>query len=227
MRLLRQTEMFIFLNTIMYILSFITFIIGIRFQKKHKELSHLFIYSLASFLQTTISVIVFGKHIFGININLKAESISLHIFIVLELFCIYFFFLKTTIITGLGKKALPIFFIFFVYLYFLQWLKKDDFLKNIGNTYFLESLFILFPCFIYLFQLFVKPPTLNLLNEPSFWFSAGLLIYFTLTLPSFFMINYLTLKSMQPIINNMNFVGYCIVFSFLIRAYLCKSKTVI
>ena len=35
--------------------------------------------------------------------------------------------------------------------------------------YYKESLIVLIPCFIYLFQLFLKPPILNLLEEPSFW----------------------------------------------------------
>lgn len=227
MELLRHDYTYIYSNSLMYILAFIAFIIGLKYRKRHKELSHLFIYSFASLLQNTISVIIIGKTIFTFNITSKVESISIHIFIILEFFCIYFFFLKTSIITGLGKKMLPIFIMPFLYFYLSKWITKENFLKNISDTYFLDSCFILLPCFIYLFQLFAKPPTLNLLNEPSFWFNAGILIYLTLTLPVFFMIDFFRKKPMQPAINDINFIGYCIVFSFLIRAYLCKPKTTI
>ena len=226
MNLFKHDYIYISTNLLMYILSFVAFIIGLKYKKKHQELSHLYLYALASFLQNTISIIFFGNSFLRISFNSKIDYISIAVFIIVEFFSIYFFFLKTKIITDFTKKILPIFFIGFLCFYFTQ-LITNNFIEKIETVYFYESCFILIPCFFYLFQLFIKPPTLNLLNEPSFWFNAGILIYLTLTLPVFFMIEHFNSKSLKGVINEINFIGYGIVFSFLIKAYLCKPKTMI
>ena len=209
---------------LMYIMSFVTFIIGIKFKNRHVILSHLFIYPFASFLQITFSGLF---DLLGFNISSKNSGISIHIFIIIEIICIYIFFMKTNIITGLAKKILPFFLVGFFLLYLTLWIRNEDLIKKSGRIYFWESCFILLPCFIYLYQLFVKPPTLNLLNEPSFWFTAGILIYLTLSLPTFLMIDYFQNKSIYDLVNLLNFIGYCIIFSFLIKAYLCKPPKTI
>ncbi len=212
---------------LMFIISLIAFVIGIKYKKKHRELKHLYIYPLATIIETAIAFPLRGKNILGLYIDHDVNLFAIHAFIVIEFVCIYLFFLKTTIIAGYGRKILPFFFAAFFCLYISGWINKNNFLKNYMDVYFLDSCFILFPCFVYLFQLFNKPPTLNLLNEPSFWFNAGILIYFTLTLPAFFMADYFQTVPLLVIINDINFIGYSIIFSFLIRAYLCEPKATI
>ena len=227
MMLLNHGYLYILGNSLMYILSFFAFIIGIKHKKRHNNLSHLFIYPFSSFLQNTISMIVFESSFLGLTTRKNIESLSIHFFILTEFVCIYLFFFKTSVMTSASKIILTVLFVFFVSVYLDNWIKTDNFLKKIQRFYFLDSCLILIPCFLYLFQLFAKPPTLYLLREPSFWFNAGILIYLTLTLPVFFMIDYFRGRAMQDLINDINFIGYCIVFSFLIKAFLCKSKTTI
>lgn len=212
-------------NLLMLVLAFAVFVIGVKHKNRHKEISHLYIYSFASFLQTLISTFFLRNRFFDFHSSQKIESVTVNIFVVIEFICIYFFFIKTSIITGVAKKALPFFMIIFLMVFLVQLLTIKNFLYNEASVYFLESCLVLPPCFIYIFQLFVNPPTLNLLNEASFWFNAGVLIYLTLTLPIFFMIDYFHSKSLAETVNIINYSGYCIVFSFLIRAYLCKPKT--
>jgi hypothetical protein len=50
------------------------------------------------------------------------------------------------------------------------------------------------------------------------------LIFFTLTLPFFFMLKYFSSNAMVAAVDMINYFGYLIVFLFLIRAYLCKPK---
>ena len=58
-------------------------------------------------------------------------------------------------------------------------------------------------------------------------FNAGILLYLTLTLPVLFTFDYFCTPTVQDLINDIDFTGYCIVFFFLIKTFLCKSKTAI
>jgi len=223
MYLIKHDNVYIILNLLMYAISFCCFIIGLTKKNKHKELSHLYIYALASFIQNTIAEILIKRKILGFYFSIKFGTLAMYVFLLIEFVCIYYFFFKTKIISGLARKMLILLFIGFLWFYIRKFLAPIIF-KQVGDFYFLDSCFILIPCFVYLIQLFAKPPTLNLLNEPSFWFNSGILIFFTLTLPFFFMINRFRSESMLAAIDIINFIGYSIIFLFLIRAYLCRPK---
>ena len=199
----------------------LSFCVGLKFRKRHRELSHLYIYALASASQSIIYTFLFASKK-AISIN-----ISIHIFLTIELSCIFFFFYKTDILTRIVKEYLLFMFLLCICFYVSFILKSNLLIRNVISIYYKESLIVLIPCFIYLFQLFLKPPILNLLEEPSFWFNAGLLIYFVLTFPIFFMISYFIKTSMSFLLDIVNYIGYILIFSFLIRAYLCRPKITI
>lgn len=201
-----------------------SFIFGLKYRKSHKELSHLFIYSIASFLQVLFIKVSFIFNFKNEHIEKTAIKASIFIFITIELSCLYLFFYKTKLFSKLIRKVIVYMYITFLLFYFMLLIKSVFLLMHIEYIYYIESIIILVPCFIYLFQLFIKPPTLNLLNEPSFWFYSGILIYFILTLPLFFMINYFQGKNMGNMLDIVNFLGYNLIFLFLTRAYLCKVK---
>ena len=206
------------------IMSLLCFIVGTKHKTKHKELSHLHFYALASFSQGLVYII--SKFIFESGNN-KAISLSILLFIIVEITSIFFFFYKTIIITASVKRYLLHIYWLFIIFYLLFFMKSDFSLSHVVSFYYIESVVVLTPCFIYLFQLFLKPPILDLLEEPSFWFNAGILIYFILTLPTFFMINFFVKDSVSLLIDVINYLGYILIFSFLIRAYLCKPKPTI
>jgi hypothetical protein len=208
-------------------LSFISFLIGLRFKNRHKELSHLFLYSISSFLQVLIIGTYGLKKLLRPSIFFIINDSSIHMFIVLEFTCIYFFFLKTSILSLFTKKILVIGLFTGLCTYFILFITLESFVHDFDKIYFWESCLILLPCFIYIYQLFAKPPILDLLKEPSFWFNVGILIFFTLTLPVFFMIDYFENKHLRALVNGINYCGYLIIFSFLIKGYLCKPKVTI
>jgi hypothetical protein len=207
--------------------SLFSFIIGLKHKKKHRELSHLFIYSIASFLQVLYYEIVYRFNFSGPKTESTGFSFSIFLFLIIELSCLYFFFYQIKSCTKLAKKTLKYVFVFCIILYNFLLIKFSFFISHVEYIYFIQSLIILAPCLLYLYQLFVDPPTLNLSNEPSFWFFSGILIYFTLTLPLFFMIHYFESDTMRLMIDIINLLGYSLIFLFLIRAYLCKPKTAI
>lgn len=208
-------------------ISFLAFFIGLKYKKVHKELDHLFIYSISSFLQS-----VFYKFLYLFKFSNKyaefiALNISIYTFLIIELFCLYFFFYKIRFYNKTVKKNLLYIFVFCMLSYIALSIRSNFFLKYVEYIYYIQSLIILIPCFLYVYQLFIQPPILNLVNEASFWFISGIFIYFILTLPFFFMIHYFRNNGMWQIIGFINMLGYCLIFLFLIRAYLCKPQITI
>lgn len=207
------------------LIAFTGFLIGLIYRKKHKELSHLYIYALASFLQilyVEVANMFFDTPV--VHLDLVFQGISIHLFIIIEFVCIYLFFLKCSIIDTASKKIITLVSLIFLLTQILALFFLRDFLKSYEKYYFIESIIIIIPCFIYLYQLFKGPPILKLENEPSFWFTSGILIYFLLTFPVFFIIKNIRVEHRIQIMNTINAYGYIIIFSFLIKAYTCKTK---
>ena len=212
-------------------MALISFGIGLKYRKRHRELSHLYIYPVSSAIQCIIYVLYTLRSKTSLPIILSIHksiiNVSIYTFITIEVSCIFFFFYKTHVINKKTRKDLLIIYFACICFYVSCLLRFDLLEKNVVNIYSIESVVILTPCFIYLFQLFLKPPILNLLEEPSFWFNSGIFIYFILTLPLFLMINYFAGTSISRLVDIVNYIGYILIFSFLIRAYLCKPKTAI
>ena len=90
---------------------------------------------------------------------------------------------------------------------------------GIANT----GLFIF--CIYYYYQLFRKPPILNLLKEPSFWIITGILFGMSTTIPIFLMGGYLYHNLPRNIFYSIATIapfGYGIMHLFFIKAFLCS-----
>ena len=202
------------------------FYVGVKNGKKHRELSHLFIYTIASILQTVLikSLDIISK-VHPIPRLSTYCKISIQMFILTEFLCIYFFFYKVSFFNNRIKKILLASSILF-FMFYVTSFSNLSYVSNMSYLYNFESLIILLPCFVYLYQLFLNPPILNLLQEPSFWFTSGVLIYFVLTLPLFIIVDNLNDHYFTAVVNMINLIGYMIIFSFLIKAYRCRPNTV-
>jgi len=153
------------------------------------------------------------------------SKISIQVFILTEFVCIYFFFYKVSFFNNRIKKILLVSSILFL-LFYITSFTSLFYISHMSYLYNFESMIILLPCFIYLYQLFLNPPVLDLLQEPSFWFTSGVLIYFILTLPLFIIVDNLNDHYYTAMVNIINLIGYMIIFSFLIKAYRCRPNTV-
>jgi len=194
-------------------------------RKRHKQLSHLFIYPLFSAMQVSSSAIFVAKNHFLFNCPQIISDSLITVFIAVETGCIAVFFLKVSIL----PKSLTVTFwglsiLFCAYLVFKAYSKNFG-IQIIESSYVYQSAIILPLCFVYIYLLFKSPPVLNLLNEPSFWFISGILIFFTLTIPFYLMIRYFKHGYLLDVLNIINCLGYILVFSFLLRGYLCKANS--
>lgn len=209
----------------MYFSSLFVFVTALRKRPNLPYMRYFHVYALASALQTTIFVFLLHKTILGFNIDNYFLKITIVCFLVVEIIVVYHFFYHNPVLSKITKLILPFALLSF---FILLWQIVYPNIRRkvlISDTYFAEALFILFPCFSYFFQLLKIPPTLSLTNEPSFWVTAGLMIYFLLSLPMFFIPKYFETPNLYEISSTSTYIGYTIIFLFLSRAYLCNPKT--
>ncbi len=95
-----------------------------------------------------------------------------------------------------------------------------------AKVYTLETVVLLIICLTYFFQLFRDLPFSNLRDEPVFWVSAGILFFMAGTLPYSLLENYIVINyfSFSFSLYSIFYVFYILLFSMIIRAYLCKAK---
>jgi len=194
-------------------------ILGIIHRKKFQELQLIIFYPIASLIQGFIAYSSWAS--MENEENLKADVISESLFILLEFLIVYDFFKKIIILNNL-KKYIQIIFAFYIIYLLLMWLFTNSFYEHPIKVYLLESLCILFFCFIYLIQIFKLPPRLNLINDPPFWITIGCLFYFSCTIPLFFAQSTLKVFPQHGSLYSINFLAYTILFLFISKAFLCN-----
>ena len=117
------------------------------------------------------------------------------------------------IISSTSKKNHDLLITLFLVVY-VFYFANDLMLYRIIKTdtvtivYTLESAILLIPSLFYYFQLFTKPPTINLIKESSFWVVTGIFFSMICSLPYCIIENYL---------RKINFEVATQLFSILLR----------
>lgn len=129
------------------------------------------------------------------------------------------------------RKVLITITILFVLYYFVELYFDKRFSRSISETtqsrvYTIESLILLIPCFVYFYELFKKPPTLNLRQEPAFWIVSGLSFFVTCTLPYSLLENYLRKNYLylMTTLYSVFYIFYILLLLMIIKAYTCNPK---
>jgi hypothetical protein len=157
--------------------------------------------------------------------NAGRETYQLYnVFTVLE-FCFYLFVIGKIVEKTRAKKIIYI--TLFAYM-LIAGVNILFFQKNTFHsiTYSLGCLLIVSVCIYYFFELFQAPRFINLVREPAFWISSGLLFYYSCSFPLLGVINFLNgipdflLKNMQTILTIMNILLY----SLFTIAFLCRIR---
>lgn len=188
-------------------------------RKKFKELQLLFFYPTASVIQ----MLVFYWSITTQDSDKVwfVQNVSGNIFIVTEFVILCTFFFQVVTEKILKKIVYISALVFSLYVCYL-WFCANSFTKNPVTLFLPESLCILCFCFIYFYQLFRLPPTSYLLNSASFWLTIGCLFYFSCTIPLFFADSVLASIPSYNSMYAINYLGYTILFLFLIKALSCR-----
>lgn len=207
-------------------------VISVRNRKKHRSLKFFPIYFgclLIVFLSLYANicskeVIIYSLTKFNFHhyIDYFSTLIELLIFVHFFMFAIE---------SQRFKNILIIITALFVFYYFVELYFDKRFSRSISETtqsrvYTIESLILLIPCFVYFYELFKRPPTLNLKQEPSFWIVSGLSFFVTCTLPYSLLENYLreNYLYLMTTLYSVFYIFYILLLLMIIKAYTCNPR---
>ena len=205
--------------------SFVAAVTGYFNRNRFYALRKFYFYPLLSLVQTTIAFIINNCHISKQTKHSVLFSTS-NIFLVAEFFLIYGFFLSALKSKSV-KKLLYTFQIVYSLIVSIYWFTKSSIFEASHILYIFQNFCILIPALFYFYELFKWPTANNLLTQPSFWISTGIVIYFACTLPLFLMKDFIFNKKGVVIEVNLyliNFIAYGIMFLFIVKAYLCPKR---
>jgi len=221
-----------FTEALLVALLIITLCIALRFRKKHEVLKLFPVYIsalLLVFLSIYIWLLFPDVEIYIVSTFNFINYID-YFFILVELFVFSNFFYLS--ISGKKIKKIILRLTLLFIPYFLIELYNDKYFPGSisewsqSRVYTVESLILLIPCFVYFYELFKKPPVLNLKNEPSFWIVIGWTFFATCTLPYSLLENHLRKNhsSLMTQFYSVFYIFYILLLITIIRAYLCKKE---
>ena len=154
-------------------------------------------------------------------VNLKFAATN--IYSLLEISLLYYFFYGIVRI----KKyhlVLIILFVLYILIYVLYWGSKKFSIYSLApDLYGFENIFIMAPCFFYIFEILKSDLVTNLKTDTNFIVICGILFYFSITAPFYF--SYTIWNAILPELNKLfiifNLSFYSLLFISFTKAYLC------
>jgi hypothetical protein len=172
------------------------------------------------FLMLTLSVELIGELMQGPGHN---NLLLFNLYTIIE-FCFYLWFFKT-VITGTRMQklirlllySLPI--ICFINIFFIQGPAVFH-----TYTYSLSCLIMVGLGITYFYRLFEQTGKVNILREPSFWISIGIIFFFTSSVSVIGVINYISTlpKATSLLLQKIFLMVNAFFYLLLIIAFLCK-----
>lgn len=86
----------------------------------------------------------------------------------------------------------------------------------------IESIFLIFSCLYFFYELLKSPPTLRLRQESSFWLATGILFLSVCILPFYLAFGYFR---QLIVIEILDYVGYAIAMILFTKASMCQDLT--
>jgi hypothetical protein len=198
----------------------IALVFSIRYYRSHRSL-RIFTYyiffsllaDIAAFWERASGRIGYSEHI--------ALNIYYNLFIVIE-FLAFSLFILHYVRKRSARLAIKTTIIVFLGIFFLISFVHFDFVPRLKYIIYIiaESVFLVFPCLIYYYELFITVTPRPLKDEPSFWAVTGIFVLKSCSIPLWLTLTWL--GRFAPIAFSLNSVLYSILFILLIRAYCCS-----
>ena len=217
-----------------FVVAIIALRISIINREKH-YLLRLFPYYFIAYI--ILILILFIHTIFFVDSSFSHEMQNIdgysdYIFTLIE-FMIFMHFLYNIISSTSRKKIMLFLIVLFLALYVFYFAKDLLIYGNIKPdtvtiVYTFESTILLIPSLFYYFQLFTKPPTINLIKESSFWVVTGIFFSMICSLPYCIIENYMRKNNYEIATQlfSIFYVLYSLLFLMIIKAYLCENNSV-
>jgi hypothetical protein len=216
----------------MFVCELTAIIIGLMYQRNNK-LGQFFIF----YIIFDIIILILDEYFANFSNFTKKENslfvyVSNSVVFVIELLA-YFFFFQKTLQSRLIKKIIPalsLFFIMLTSLYLLHTIIYRELKMGFIDMNYLgviEFFFLIVPCIFFFSELFTNPSEKRLLQRPSFWIATGIFFYSFISIPFFFINDYLA-KSKYEYRYELVALLFCLPFGisflFLSKAFSCKTE---
>jgi hypothetical protein len=194
-------------------------VVSLRYYNRHKDLRIFTYYILFSFLDDLTEFFAqLGKldSITSRTINASFENA----FMLFEFIVCNYFILQHV---SSSKRRLAVKVNALIYFCFLLWVGVTHYKDIYQHTFFsFEAIFLVLPCLLYFYELFVTVRPAPLKNQPSFWIITGILFLNACSVPMLLTLG--LLGKYRSAAFCLNFILYSILFILIIRAYLCTPE---
>lgn len=215
---------FYFLIPIQILLSVVFIILAFANFKKIAHLKLLIIYAFLSLAQCLFGIYENVFKYYSAKLESEIET-SISVFMLAE-YVIFTSFIISSTKTKTSKFLLKIVLFLFSFAMSYYWLISDSLARSPSYLTIAESFIIILGCLIYFYEMFNSPPTKNIFNHPPFWIISGILVLFSFLIPLSLQLDS-TYKYEYPtyfIICSINYIGYIILYAFLLIGLRCQIK---
>ena len=197
------------------LIEIITLYVAIKNYRRHPRLRIFVAYTLFSMLQ------IWTPYFCGLDVNKvisnKIFGAVTNTFMIFE-FTVCIFFILQHLTSRARRRAVIIDAV--IYVLFLLWaMVRHPESVFAPVFFFFESFFLLVPCLLYIYDLFVNPPPGKLRDYPSFWVVTGFLVLNGCSVPLLLAVE--LLRRFAQNMYSINFILYMGLFLLLMRAYRC------
>lgn len=194
------------------------------YRNKHEKLRFLFIYPLASILES------FSMDLTYLNISYLNQNISIVINCSIMIFLAIEFFTLGIILFNYSnhrRSFSKIIFGIYSIAYFVFFLISKQWSIDVERFYIIQSSLILAPALIFMYNLFNDDNIYELKDYPPFWICLGVILYSLCTFPitiakDLFFLPKGSMKNLD--LYSINNICYTLLFILLIKSVLCKTK---
>lgn len=228
-------EKFYFIEPVLGIVLCIALTISIKNRKKFNHLQYISLYVISLLLVCIFNALYVISYTNRYHADLFSvfADYSDYFFTLVELI-IFSHFYYNLIHSTIFKKIILLLNLMFLPFFVYMLAEDKEFYAAISEktqniVYTVEGVVLLPICLSYFMELFRRPASLNLKNDPSFWISTGLLFFLACTLPFSVLENHVRknysqlMYWMYPIF----YIFYILLFLMIIRAYLCKPEKIV
>ena len=222
MKLLNFLAQSFYCAGLMVLVTMAALVVSITHYRRHRSL-RIFTYYIAFSLLADITAFFAFPYPRSWNFRLVIAAVTTMAFILFEFIACNLFILRY-IRSPLRRRIIRINGLLFLGLLIFGVAMTP--LHVMGPSYIvLQCVFLVLPCLIYFYELFLTANLRPLTNQPAFWVVTGILFLHACDIPLQMTVYFL--GSYQEAAYSLNYILFSVLFALLIRAYLCTPEKLI
>jgi hypothetical protein len=224
---LLESASFLFTDIGMILCAVLCFVLSVSKRTKFPALRWIFIYPLATIVETILGWSIYFNWIQEDEYSLMI-NVSVNAFLIVEFLSLFVVFRGSTYSKSPFSKWKVILALYFFSL-LVFWFKAGTINIYPDAFFVIQAFFVLILAFEHWLEMLNKSSNIGLSASPSIWITIGASVYFLSTLP-LFLARKIVLDSegfiSEKALYSINYICYSILFVFIGRAFLCKPKSI-